>query len=262
MPAGKLNKKEISRYNKKELIQICRKSGIKCNTKSSKSMLVAEVLRNKDLRCTLAVKGKRAMTQKQKDNLAKFRFKKNPITPVEDDSAVVRAPVEVSAPSKPNKKSKVKIDPTASNRVEEPLPSIKENVKMEVAEQKALAVETPTLPQPKQVGEDVKIVGSVKIIEDEFRDEAKGKLLATQYKFEARTRDRASLNANRLHHQHTNAQQLDQNGMPSHTKRLLRNLHTNNKVLLMRNKEHVSSINKTTDAVDRNTLNKGRLRIA
>ena len=220
-------------------------------------MLVAEVLRNKDIRSTLAVKGKRAMTDKQKANLAKFRFKKKAITPEEDDSAVVRKPVEVAAPSKPNPKSKVKINPRAQNQVEQPLQSLKENVKQEVAEHKALAVETPTLPQPKQVGEDVKIVGSVKIMEDEFRDDfQKKRLLNTEYKFERRTRDRASLNAHKLHHQHTNADQLDQNGLPSHTKRLLRNLHTNNKVFLMRNKEHASSTNKTTDGQDRNVLNK------
>ena len=255
MPAGKLNKKEITRYTKKELLAICRKSGIKCNTKSSKAMLVAEVLRNKDLRSTLAVKGKRAMTDKQKSNLARFRFKKKAITPEEDDSAVVRKPVPVAALSKPNPKSRVKVNPTAANKVEAPCKAIEENVKAEVLLNKSIAVNTPSLPQPKKVGKDVKISGSTKIIEEEFRDDIEGKLLNTEYKFEKRTRDKASFLANKLHHQHTFADQLDQSGMPSHTKRLLGRIGENRKVMRIRNREFGESTNKTTDGPDRIVLN-------
>ena len=255
MPHGKLTKKEITRYTKKELLAICRKSGIKCNTKSSKAMLVAEVLRNKDLRSTLAVKGKRAMSDKQKENLARFRFKKKAITPEEDDSALVRKPVPVAALSKPNPKSRVKVNPTASNKVEAPCKSIEQNTQAQVLLNKSVAVNTPEEPKQKKVGKDVKIAGKINIMEEEFRDDIEGKLLYTEYKFEKRTRDRASLNANKLHHQHTFADQLDQGGMPSHTKRLLGRIGENRKVIRTRNREFGDSTNKTTDRVDRKVLN-------
>ncbi len=258
MPQGKLTKKEISRYSKKELLAICRKSGIKCNTKSSKAMLVAEVLRNKDIRSTLAVKGKRAMTQKQKDNLARFRFKKKPITNQESQSAIVNKPVPVASVSVPNPKSRVKVNPRGSNKTAKPCDNIKENVAQELALGKSKAIQTPTLPQPKIVGDDVKIVGKVKIMEEEFRDDLQTKALVnTEYKFEKRTRDRASLHANKLHHQHTQSQDTARQGKStSHTTRLLHNLNTNRKIVLTRIGEFQSSTHKSTDLQDRRILNK------
>ena len=77
MPHGKLNRKEIRRYNKKELLKICKEIGIQCNTKSSKAELVSHVMKNKGLRSSLPLKEKRKMSDKQKANLARFRFKKS-----------------------------------------------------------------------------------------------------------------------------------------------------------------------------------------
>ncbi len=257
MPHGKLTKKEISRYSKKELLKICREVGVSCNTKSSKSMLVAEVLKNKGLRSTLAVKGKRALTDKQKANLARFRFKKNPISNLESNSAVVNKPVPVASISVANPKSRVKVNPRGANKTAQPC-NIKENVATELAKEKALAKATPKLPQPKKAGQDVKIVGSVKIMEEEFRDDMqKKKLVNTEYKFEKRTRDRASLNANKLHHQHSDAQDTARLGKStSHTTTLLKRTNVNAKMIRTRNEEFGTTTTKTSDRLDRLLLSK------
>ena len=92
MPAGNLSKKEIKRFTKVELRRICKENGIHCTTKTSKLELVSNIFKNKQLRGSLAVKGKRVMSDKQKANLKKFRFNKNAVTKEEDDSATVRNP--------------------------------------------------------------------------------------------------------------------------------------------------------------------------
>ncbi len=256
MPHGRLTKKEINRYSKAELIKICREEGIKCNTKSSKTMLVAEVLKNKRLRGSLPVKEKRKMSDKQKENLARFRFKKSSITPEEDDSATVRKPVPVSS-IESSTSSRVVVNPTASNRNEPAPPSLRENVTKELKRNKQVAERTPTLPAPRRVKKDVKIVGKIDIVEEEFRDTVEGKLSTTEYKYERRTRDRASLNANKLHHQHTFADQIERLGKnTSHTRRLMNRINENRKITRTLREEFSASTSKTSDLFDRNRLGK------
>ena len=130
---------------------------MKCNSKSSKGELVEFIMKNKGLRGSLPVKDKRVMSDKQKKNLEKFRFKKS-TTKEQDDSANVRSPIPTKTISIPIK-SKVKIDPTSSNKTELPPPVVKDFIKKDtmVAEKTTTRKQLPKASVPKAVEGKTKI---------------------------------------------------------------------------------------------------------
>ena len=256
MPSGRLTKKEINRYNKKELMKIFKDNGIACNSKTSKTSLVAEVLKNKSLRGSLEVKAKRKMSDKQKANLSKFRFKKSSITPEQDDSAVIQKPKAVASREAVASKSKTVVDPTAGNKNEPAPPSLKQNPS-NTNQGKTVAETAPKMKmQPK--GSVAKLTdGKQKITDFKTGERKGGKVSELQITSEKQFRDKASLSAERLH-QGLGGTVFDANRMEnldSHTIRLTNRTSINSKRESVAKAELNAGQNKSSDNLDRRIFN-------
>lgn len=246
-------KKEINRFSKKELIAICKDNGITCNSKTSKISLVAEVMKNKSLRGSLTIKPKRKMSEKQIQNLAKHRFNKASLTKEQDDSAVVRkpfpAPVSISIPVKNSNKD---IKATASNKNEEVPNSLKQNISKSVAQGTVAAENTPKEPmQP--IASITKFEKEKEKITDFKTGEKKGgKVLPLQITSEKKFRDKASLNAEKLH-QGLSGTVFDANrsSLDNHTSRLRNRMNVNRSIISVEKKELGVGQMKSTDVLDR-----------
>ena len=258
-----LNKSQIRRYTKVELRRICLENGIHCNTKTSKIELVSNIFKNKQLRSTLPIKPKRQMSDKQKKNLAKFRFKKSAITPEEDVSAVVRKPVEVAAPSKPNPKSNNKVNPTASNKVE-PVPvQLKQNISKSTNQGKTTAKATITQKASQKAHIKQVLTGKLNVVGEFGEEKPKDKVEIRLNAQDKKLRDAASFNANKLAAQlggtnmdNENTQKLHK--VNSHTQRLLNRTSMNKRMITTRNREERDSISRTTDMFDRIVLGRAQ----
>ena len=260
MPNGKLNRKEIKRFTKLELRKICNDNGIPCNTKTSKADLVSSVFKNKQLRGSLPVKAKRTMSEKQKANLQKFRFKKS-ISKEEDESATVRNPTPVPVSiSKPNPKSNVKIDPTSSNKNEPAPSSLKQNISKSTNKGKAVAKATITQKQQPKAHIKQVLTGKVNVV-GEFGETKEAQVEIRLNAQDKKLRDRASFNANKLTAQlggtdfdNENTKQL--HSVNSHTVRLRNRMNSNAKMIRVKKKGFVVTTLKSSDDFDRNVLNR------
>lgn len=246
-----LTKKELNRYKKAELLKICKDNNISCSTKSSKAELVSSIFKNKSLRKSLPLKPKRKMSEKQRANLEKFRFK-NTISKEQDESATIRSPLPAPVSiTKPNPKSKVEVNPTASNK-NEPAPASLKQDPSETNKNKSIAKKTLVEPADKKakilkpIEEKIQVVG-------QFGESKEGKVKTVLNKLDKRLRDKASFSANKLTSQ-LGGTQFDakrQEKLDSHTQRLLNNIRLNKKKERIKGIEHIISTNRTTDYFDR-----------
>lgn len=252
-----LTKKEIRRFTKKELLKICKDNNLPCNSKSSKAELVAQVFKNKQLKNSLQAKPPRKLSEKQRANLARFRFSKSK-DKVEDDSAVVRKPIEEVALSKPVK-SLVKVDPTASNKNEPAPASLKQDVEKVNRELKRVAQETIKQVAPRKASIPKFIKEEEKVVDFKTGDKVEKKeTKSLLIPLDKKTRDRASFNAEKLHQQlgGTQADAKPMSSLDSHTSRLMKRIEMNSKILKNKEREFKASTTKSSDIFDRELFDK------
>ena len=252
----KQSKKSINRHSKNDLLKFALDNGIGVRKSHSKRSIVEAIFKNKSVRDTLPLKAKRIMSAKQKANLNRFRFKKS-TTKEQDDSAVVSKPIPVAAPSKPNPKSSVKIDPTASNKVEPVPASIKQNPS-NTNKGKAIAEATPQEKMKPKASVDKFLKGKELITDIDTGEVKGGKVKGLLTKIDKQTRDKASFHAERLHQQlgGTNADAKRMRAVDSHTQRLLNRTSINKGLIVVKKKGYRSSTSKSSDDFDRNVLNR------
>lgn len=253
----KHNKKSINRHPKKDLLKFCKENGIACNSKTSKSMLVAELLKNKPLHTLLSHLEKRKMSDKQKANLEKFRFKKS-VSKEQDASAVISKPIAVASVSKSNPKSNVNVNPTSSNR-NEPAPiSLKQNISKSTNIGKVIAESAPK-EKMKAKAHVPKFIKEKDVVTDFDTGEIKiGKIRDLTTEKDKTTRDKASFQATKLK-QGLGGSVFDGNRMEnvdSHTRRLLNQSSLNQKLIATRKRESGVSTKKSSDSFDRYLFNK------
>ncbi len=252
MPHGRLNRKEIKRYNKPELLVICKENGFQCNSKSSKGELVEFIMKHKELRSSLPVKDKRVMSDKQKANLSKFRFKKS-TTKEQDDSANVRSPIPTKTISIPIKTA-VKVNPTSSNKTQAPPPVVKDFIKKDtmVAEKTTTRKQLPRASVPKAVE------GKTKITDMDTGERELGQVENLEVSSDKKFRDKASFNATKLRAgnfgSEADAKRMEK--VDNHTSRLRRRMNNNQQTMNIRKVEFGASTTKTSDTFDRSILNK------
>jgi hypothetical protein len=248
-------RKELRRIKKADLLEICLDNNIECNRKSSKNSLVDKIFKNKKLRGSLPVPPPRQISEKQRANLTKFRYKKTAELPV-DVSANVRKAVEVAAPSKPNPRSRVELDPTASNRNEEAPDSLLQNPS-DTNKGKAIAKATPVEKPDRKAKVEKAVAGKTQVV-GQFGESKGGKVERLEPKSDKKFRDKASEVATQLraglHGSVFDAKRM--RSVDSHTARLRRRVVQNKKKDLMSNHEFLVSTIKTTDQFDRNLFNR------
>ncbi len=251
-----LTKKEINRFSKKELKKICMENGIVCNSKTSKTMMVAEVMKNKKLRRALVAKPKRKMSDKQRQSLEKFRFKKSTDKQM-DVSATIRKPKEEPALSKPVQSS-VKVDPTASNK-NEPAPlTLKQDPSFELNKERNVASTQPKQSAPLKAYVPKFIKEAEPVVDfktSEIKDDKTASLLTSQDK---KLKDPVVYRAEKLKAQ-LGGTQADADRMKyvdSHTARLRAGISLNKQLIKNEKRELSSSTNKTTDYFDRDVRNR------
>lgn len=254
----KHTRKTIARNSKKDLLKFARDNGLDVKTSMSKKIIVDIIFKNKSVRALVPEKEKRKLSEKQRANLERFRFKKTK-DKVLDDSAKISKPIEVAAPSKPNPQSKVKIDPTASNKNEPAPESLKQNPTTQIKQSKKVAegtIQEKDLSKAKVQTfiKDKEPITDFKTGEKKENQEVK----SLQTKIDVKTRDKASAQATKLK-QGLGGTQFDANrqrALDSHTVRLRKNIYLNAKKKVSSVREHAVSTEKSTDYFDRRMFNK------
>ena len=254
MSGKRITRKIINRHSKKYLIDFAKSNGLKVNKSTSKKIVVDLLFKNKSLRNKIPVKEKRKLSDKQRKNLERFRFKKTQNKEVAE-SSTVRAPVP-SATIDPPQKTKVKIDPTASNKNEPAPPTLKQDpAKTKI--NKVIASKTITQKKPPKA-----IVPKTLPIKEPVVDfktgekKTKSNVDTLLTKKDKRYRDKPSFIAEKLHSQLGGTVfDAKRSTLDSHSYRIQKRIRENARVRRTRIKEQLISTNKTTDRFDRKVFN-------
>ena len=180
MSSKLITKKEMKRNSKSQLLKIAKEGGLQVSKKMSKAMIVDMLFKNKDLRSKMIAPAKRKPTEKQlaaRKKFAERARKKTSATNVEIKSATIRPPITEPSTSVAVK-SRVKVDPKASNKNEPAPRSLKMKPRQSTKIGKIVASTAPKM----RVSTDKKpklksqIIGKITIVEQEKHEKPVGKL--------------------------------------------------------------------------------------
>lgn len=270
MSSKLISKKEMKRNSKALLLKIGKEGGLQVSKKMTKNMIVDMLFKNKSIRKSMKVppkkpptpaqlKARKAFTERMKKGKSSSGHKsghndnndKNGVT-----GHKVRSPIEQPSTSAVNIKSKVKIDPTASNKLEPPPKTLKETPRQSTQFQKMIASTAPKLniKTDKTVVER-QIIGKIPIIEQTQHKKESGRLIATDFKFSSIIKTKANKNATLLLREMDNYNDFVNVRRRTHIDELRSRMKVNTKNVIGFLKLDLSSNSKTDDRIDRKIRN-------
>ena len=260
MSSKLITKKEMKRNSKAELLKIAKGAGLQVSKKMSKVMIVDLMFNNKPLRASMKVPNKKppsAAQLKARNAFAeRARKGKKSLNSQELESSSVRSPKEVASTSAVNTKSRVKIDPTASNQLAPPQANLKPQpiTSIKVAKKIASTVPTMKVNTDKAPKEGKQIIGKVGIVENKTHKKSAGKLVATDFKFSSIIKGKANKNATLLKREFKTAPQVE-NKRRTHIQELRQRMKNNKQIIKKDAVVDFQANNKISDRIDRKILN-------